>query len=57
VGAIDMVATVHAFAHPFSDELKRRAGVEVVSVTAGNRDRLPERLTRRLAGRATIDQT
>lgn len=52
-----MVATVHAFAHPFSDELKRRAGVEVVSVTAGNRDRLPERLTRRLAGRATIDQT
>jgi nucleoside-triphosphatase len=39
-----VVATVHAHRHPFTDELKRRADVEVVRVTHGNRDALPERI-------------
>jgi nucleoside-triphosphatase len=46
---VDVVATVHAGAHPFTDELKRRADVEVVEVTPGNRDGLPARLAERLA--------
>ena len=39
-----VVATVHAHRHPFTDELKRRADVEVVRVTRENRDALPERI-------------
>jgi nucleoside-triphosphatase len=35
---------VHAHRHPFTDALKRRADVEVVRVTHGNRDALPERI-------------
>ena len=46
----DVVATVHAFAHPVTDELKARPNVDVVRVTAGNRDALPKRLQHRLLG-------
>jgi nucleoside-triphosphatase len=46
----DVVATVHAFAHPVTDELKARPNVDVVRVTAGNRDALPKRLQHRLFG-------
>jgi nucleoside-triphosphatase len=35
---IPLVATVHAFRHPFTDELKRRADVEVVRLSKANRD-------------------
>lgn len=39
-----VVATVHAFAHQFTDDLKKRDDVSVVSVTELNRDRLPEEI-------------
>jgi nucleoside-triphosphatase len=47
---VDVVATVHVASHPFTDRLEGRPDVEVVAVTPGNRDRLPSRLARRLAG-------
>jgi nucleoside-triphosphatase len=43
-----LVATVHAFRHPFTDELKRRPGVELVRLTRANRDDLPDALAARL---------
>jgi nucleoside-triphosphatase len=43
-----VVATVHAFRHPFTDELKQRPGVEVIRLSRGNRDELPEILAERL---------
>jgi nucleoside-triphosphatase len=43
-----VVATVHAFAHPFTDALKRRAGVERLRVTTKTRDGLPADLAARL---------
>lgn len=43
-----VVATVHLARHPFTDALRRRPGVEVVRVTARNRDELPARLAARL---------
>lgn len=39
-----VVATVHAFAHPFTDALKAHPSVELVRVTPANRDGLPRRL-------------
>lgn len=39
-----VVATVHAFAHPFTDALKRRADVTTLPVTRRDRDELPERV-------------
>jgi nucleoside-triphosphatase len=45
---IDVVATVHTHHDPFTDALKRRAGVEVVRVTEQNRDALPGELAARL---------
>ncbi|MFI9051574.1 nucleoside-triphosphatase [Streptomyces sp. NPDC053427] len=45
---IDLVATVHAKNDPFTDALKRRAGIELVHVTWANRDELPEALAARL---------
>jgi nucleoside-triphosphatase len=45
---VDLVATVHAFRHPFTDELKQRRDVERISVTRAERDELPERLAERL---------
>ncbi|MGW1884619.1 nucleoside-triphosphatase [Streptomyces sp. NPDC001970] len=45
---IDVVATVHAHHDPFTDALKRTAGIELVQVTVENRDVLPEQLAARL---------
>ncbi|WP_324608803.1 nucleoside-triphosphatase [Streptomyces sp. MspMP-M5] len=36
---IDIVATVHAKSDPFTDALKRRAGIALVPVTRANRPR------------------
>jgi nucleoside-triphosphatase len=44
-----VVATVHAFRHPFTDRLKRRRDAEVVRLTRANRDELPGRLAEGLA--------
>jgi nucleoside-triphosphatase len=45
---VPLVATVHAFSHPFTDVLKRRPGVELVRLTRANRDDLPDALAARL---------
>jgi nucleoside-triphosphatase len=47
---VDVIAAVHAFAHPVTDELKARPDVDVVRVTFDNRDVLPEQLQSRLSG-------
>jgi nucleoside-triphosphatase len=44
-----VVATVHAFRHPFTDRLKGRPDAEVVRLTCTNRDELPRLLAERLA--------
>lgn len=46
-----VVATVHAFAHPFTDALKAHPSVELVRVTPANRDSLPRRLAHSLLSR------
>jgi nucleoside-triphosphatase len=46
--AAPIVATVHTARHPFTDELKRTAGVSTVRLTAANRDRLPGEVAGRL---------
>jgi nucleoside-triphosphatase len=43
---VALAATVQASRHPFTDGLKQR--LEVVRLTAANRDALPEQLARRL---------
>jgi nucleoside-triphosphatase len=49
---VALVATVHTARHPFTDALKRRPDVELVRLTAAERDALPARLAERLnAGR------
>jgi nucleoside-triphosphatase len=45
---LPVVATVHAYRHPFTDALKARADVEVVPVNRETRDALPARLADRL---------
>jgi nucleoside-triphosphatase len=45
---LPLVATVHAFAHPFTDALKRDPAVTVLPVTRANRDALPAELAARL---------
>jgi nucleoside-triphosphatase len=45
---VPIVATVHAFRHPFTDEMKRRAGVELIRLGRANRDGLPDALAERL---------
>jgi nucleoside-triphosphatase len=45
----NIVATVQATAHPFTDELKARGDVTVIQVTRANRDELRERLVEKLA--------
>ncbi len=47
-GWAPVVASVHLQAHPFTDALKRRADVEVVSLTLDNRDTMPAQLLKRL---------
>ena len=46
---VPLVATVHAFRHPFTDELKRRSDVELIRLNKANRDELPGALATRLA--------
>jgi nucleoside-triphosphatase len=46
---VPVVATVHAHRHPFTDALKRRAGVETLPVNRATRDRLPRQLAARLS--------
>ena len=41
---LPIVATVHAFTHPFTDDVKRRPGVQRIVVSQQSRDRLPEDL-------------
>lgn len=50
-GTVDLVATIHVFREPFTDELKRRADVELVRVTSAGRDELPEQLAQTLSTR------
>jgi nucleoside-triphosphatase len=45
---VHLVATVHAFRHPFTDELKRRPEVEVIRLSKANRDELPGALAARV---------
>jgi nucleoside-triphosphatase len=46
------VATVHVARHAFTDALKQRPDVELVRVTARNRDELPAQLAARTRGAA-----
>jgi len=48
-GSTPVVATVHAFRHPFTDRLKRRRDSEVIRLTRQNRDELPRLLAEKLA--------
>ncbi|HYB30990.1 MAG TPA: nucleoside-triphosphatase [Solirubrobacteraceae bacterium] len=48
-GDTPVVATVHAFHHPFTDALKRRPDATVERLTRENRDELPRLLAERLA--------
>jgi nucleoside-triphosphatase len=43
-GPLPVVATIHTFRHPFTDELKARTDVRVIRLTAANRDLLPDEL-------------
>ncbi len=47
--SVHIVAAVHVFRNPFTDELKRRAGVELIKLTRDTRDRLPSELADRLS--------
>ncbi|WP_369142076.1 nucleoside-triphosphatase [Streptomyces sp. R44] len=51
VAEVDVVATVHVHRDPFTDALRRRADIEVVPLTAANRDALPGELATRLRQR------
>jgi nucleoside-triphosphatase len=46
-----IVATVQSARNPFTDELKGRADVETIRVSAANRGELPARLAERILGR------
>lgn len=48
---VPIVATVHTQSDEFTDGLRRRADVEVVSVTPENRGRLPSEIAERLTTR------
>ncbi|MGH4006785.1 MAG: nucleoside-triphosphatase [Pseudonocardiaceae bacterium] len=54
-GSLPVVATVHVYEHPVTDALKRRADVQLVTVTEANRDELPAQLFRQLRGSAGRD--
>jgi nucleoside-triphosphatase len=45
---LPLVATVHAYRHPFTDAVKRDASVTVVPVTRANRDGLAHELAARV---------
>jgi nucleoside-triphosphatase len=46
---VDVVATIHVFRNPFTDQLKRRPDVELVRVTRVTRDELPDQFAARLS--------
>jgi nucleoside-triphosphatase len=46
---VALVATAHARADPFTDELKRHPSVAILRLTRSNRDELPGVIARRLA--------
>ncbi len=48
---VSLVATVHVFRDEFTDALKRRGDVEVMRISASNRDSLPEEIVARLIQR------
>jgi nucleoside-triphosphatase len=48
-GVAPVVATIHAFAHPFTDELKRRADTDIFHLDKASRDDLPRLVVERLA--------
>lgn len=41
---VALAATLQVARHPFTDGLRRRPGIEVIRLTAGNRDALPQHL-------------
>jgi nucleoside-triphosphatase len=47
---VPLVATVHVFRHPFTDELKRRTDVDLIRLSKANRDELPDALAARILG-------
>jgi nucleoside-triphosphatase len=47
-GPAPVVATVHVHRHPFTDALKARPDLDRITVTASNRQELPQRLAARL---------
>jgi nucleoside-triphosphatase len=47
-----VVATVHVHGHPVTDALKRRNGIELITVVETNRDELPTQLFHQLTGSA-----
>lgn len=51
-GSLSVVATVHVHEHPVTDVLKRRPGIELITVTEANRDALPAQLSHQLTGSA-----
>lgn len=52
---VPLVATIHAFQHPFTDALKRREHVERLRVTRKTRDALPAELAHRIG--TTVSDT
>jgi nucleoside-triphosphatase len=50
---VALAATVHTARHPFTNALKRRPDVEVVRLTAAERDALPRKLAERLTAGAS----
>jgi nucleoside-triphosphatase len=46
---VDLVATIHVFRDPYTDELKTRSDLERVRVTRTNRNELPGQLADRLS--------
>lgn len=53
-GFLPVVATVHVYEHPVTNALKRRADVQLIAVTAADRDALPAQLFRQLTGSAGL---
>jgi nucleoside-triphosphatase len=51
-GAGPVVATIHVFAHPLTDSVKRRDDVERLSLTRATRDTLPTELAGRILRRS-----
>jgi len=49
-GPLRVLATAMSKPHEFVDDIKARPDVEVIPVTAGNRDALPQVLTEKLIG-------